>query len=330
MSKLPLVTFGIVNCNRLHYLKSCFKSLAHTTKSYPNIEIIVVDNASIENGTDEFLSKIEKEKFVRVFRQESRDPSNEFAKGLNIIAREMKGDFVIPLQGDMQFIAENWLQEFVNYYQENLDKIGCIVLDAQRTVTNMSHAYQAGDNLKFVYDLSRPPVSGAADVMYSKKIVDMIYPWSENNAAHEGGLDSETDMLKKYSVISREKNLNFVCAMPIVPVSIAIYTDSRGTNARVRGNRRYGDYWPPKKNFRYYETTPLKNLQKKFKDRTIPVGIEEIAAPIEWKAPIDASGSWKKNPIKPEEASSSDFVELIPIESQESQEPDYLTSWMQE
>jgi len=71
-------------------------------------------------------------------------------------------------------------------------------------------------------------------------------------------------------------------------------------------------------------------LQKKFKDRTIPVGIEEIAAPIEWKAPIDASGSWKKNPIKPEEASSSDFVELIPIESQESQEPDYLTSWMQE
>ena len=89
MNNLPLVTFGIVNCSRLHYLKSCFKSLVHTTKSYSNIEIIVVDNASVEDGTEEFLSKIEKEKFVRVFRQESRDPSNEFAKGLNIISREM-------------------------------------------------------------------------------------------------------------------------------------------------------------------------------------------------------------------------------------------------
>ena len=94
------VTFGIVNCNRLYYLKSCLESLIYCTSDFDSKEIIVVDNASSEAGTEEYLLEKESEG-IRVIRQESRDPSNEFAKALNIICKEANGDF-ISIQKDLQ------------------------------------------------------------------------------------------------------------------------------------------------------------------------------------------------------------------------------------
>ena len=58
MKNYPKVTFGMVNCNRLFYLKSCFESLIECTLDYPNKEIIIVDNASVEKGTKEYLNSI--------------------------------------------------------------------------------------------------------------------------------------------------------------------------------------------------------------------------------------------------------------------------------
>ena len=304
---LPKVTFGIVNCNRLFYLKSCLESLLYCTKDYANKDIIIVDNASIEDGTEEYLEEQEKQG-ITVIRRKKRDPPNEFATGLNSIVRESTGDYICPLQGDMQFIIEgNWLKKYIQFYEKNIDTIGCIVFDAQRTVTNLSHKYSkllGDEDFKFVYDYKRNPIAGAADVMYSRQIIDMIYPWCENNIRHEGGSDSETEMLKRVRKILKDRNISLYCAMPIFPISIAIYTDSRGTNARVRGYKRYGDYWPPKEGFKYYKIMKYEEIIDRISGRNIPIGIEEVALPIGWTAPIDARGNWKKNPIRPETATS--------------------------
>ena len=101
----PKVTFGIVNCNRLHYMRSCLESLLYCTDSYDNKEIIIVDNASVEQGTSEYLDEKEKQGII-VIRQEKRDPSSEFAKGLNVIIENSTGEYICPLQGDMQFIVK--------------------------------------------------------------------------------------------------------------------------------------------------------------------------------------------------------------------------------
>jgi glycosyltransferase involved in cell wall biosynthesis len=312
MENLPLVTFGIVNCNRLFYLKSCLESLLFCTEDYPNKEIIVVDNASIEEGTEEYLLEKEKQG-IRVFRQKKRDPENEFAISLNLICREAKGDFICPIQGDQQFTLKGgWLKEYVKFYSENMNNIGCMSFDAQRTVTNertmFSSAYGDGD-FKFVFDFKRYPISGAGDAMFSKKIIDMIYPWEERNKAFEGGSDSETKMLQKTIKMIKENNLKFACAMPILPVSIAIYTDPRGTNARIRGNKRYGKYWESKDDFRYYKIFNYEDLIYKTNRRTRPLGIEDIVeAAGNWTLPIDESGRWKKNPIRPETAKSDEYI----------------------
>lgn len=314
--KQPLVTFGIVNCNRLHYLKSCFESIIDTTAEYSEKEFIVIDNASSESGTREYLDSLES-RGVTVVRREKRDPANEFARGLNEICRIAKGEFIIPLQGDMQFVLQGWLSEYVDFYQKHLDVIGCISLDAQRRITHNSHVQSMsqflGDgNIKFCADLERPPFAGAGDCMYSRRMIESFYPWREENQNHEGNLDSETDMLQKVSKIRSNPlsiHRELYCIVPAIPASIAIYTDKRGTNARVRGNKRYGEYWPAKgENSRYYELISIDEANFRF--GKFPVSIEDLAKPIGWNSPVDEYGSWMKNPIRPESAKPEDYEEI--------------------
>ena len=174
MSEYPLITFGFVNCNRLFYLKSCIESLLMCTEDYPNKEFIVVDNHSIEEGTDEYLCDLENRGF-KIIKKTKRDPKNEFAIGLNEIVREANGEFVFPLQGDMQFVLKGkWLKEYVDLYRQYPDNIGCIMLDAQRGVTIAATQLGIVDSsgeMNFFVDYGRPPTSGAADVMYSRKNV---------------------------------------------------------------------------------------------------------------------------------------------------------------
>ena len=51
--KMKKVTFGIVNCNRLFYLKSCLESLIDTTQNYENKELIVIfaGNKSVKEAS---------------------------------------------------------------------------------------------------------------------------------------------------------------------------------------------------------------------------------------------------------------------------------------
>ena len=183
------VTFGIVNCNRLFYLKSCLESLISSTSDYDNKEIIVVDNASVEEGTKEYLDEKEAQGII-VFRNTERDPSNEFAKGLNLVVEKATGDFVCPLQGDLQFIADSgWLKEYVDFFDTSDNTVGCALLDAQRQVRIGSSNFSKTNNGLFLFDLSRNPIAGAADVFYSKEVIELIYPWHVDNEDHEGGQD---------------------------------------------------------------------------------------------------------------------------------------------
>ena len=340
---LPKVTFGIINCNRLHYLKSCVESLIYCTDDYTNKEIIIVDNASVEDGTEEYLKEKE-ECGLKIFRQKERDTNNEFAKALNLICEEATGDFIAPLQGDVQFIVKGgWLQKYVEFYSEYGSAIGCMTFDAQRNerIINsqpfgLFKQDHVNDEFRLYVDPKRHPILGAADCMYSRQIVDKIYPWHVKNKSHEGGEDSETAMLTKVQELMNSGGLprQLFSIVPQIPVSVGIYTDARGTNARVRGNRRYGDYWPPKESFMYYHIHDYDNIVEKANDnKGFPLSIEVMATPIGWKPPVDNQGNWIKNPIRPETATRTDYVELVKGQAPEEKEhtdPDYLSGWMED
>lgn len=313
----PKVTFGIVNCNRLFYLKSCIESLFETTAEYSNKQFIVVDNASVEPGTKDYLDELEK-KGVEIVRQPSRDYSNEFARGLNTIVEKSSGEYVCLLQGDMQFILKNWLNDVIDFYERNSDVVGSVILDAQRRVrltSNASNILQfskdrqpsSGKNI-FFGDMSRGHVGAAGDVVFKRSVLEQIGPWNEKNVNHEGELDSETDMRERVKKLVESGAIpNYVMAISSVPAAVGIFTDPRGTQGRIRGNRRYGHYWKAKdpSGWKYYELIDTSGF-----DLTSPNGIEAVARPIGFNNPVDFNGDWLKNPIRPETAAQEDWVEL--------------------
>lgn len=295
----PKVTFGFVNCNRLHYLRSCVESLLICTEDYSNKEIIIVDNASKEEGTEEYLNDL-RDRGFKVFVQEERDPSNEYAKALNIIAENATGKYVASIPADVQFVIKGgWLKEYVDFLEKYEDTTGCVSFDAQRRVRNSAGSYSnslGNDEFKFLYHYNRNPIMGAMNCMVTKEILKMMYPWDTENKAHEGGEDSETKMLRKVAEKLGRKGTKVFYAAPIIPVSIGIFND-KGGNARVRGNLRFGDYWAPPSDetgVLYYKIHDFEEVSEKYEEYEKPVSIEDISEAIGWDLPLDSEGCWIK------------------------------------
>lgn len=304
------VSIGIINCNRLHYLRSQLSSLIATLGNDVGLvrELIVVDNASVESGTDEYLRNLPSVApgcTVHVIRHRERDPNNEFARALNEIVGMADGDVIIPLQGDSQFIRRGWLRDALTVVDR--PDCGCVILDAQRLVTHRNARLVRACREAFI-DLGRPPIAGAGDVVYRREIIKQVYPWSVNNVAHEVIGDSETKMLQRVMAHRIARSLSsYVLASPAM---LSIATDPRGTNARVRGDRRYGAYWPPHGGDLYYaiaDSIPCSMVAKH------PMAIEDViklAPTIGWNPPLAEDGTWLKNPIRPDEALPGEWTEL--------------------
>lgn len=333
----PLVTFGIVNCNRLHYLKACVKSLLECTEDYPNKELIIVDNASLEEGTKEFLKEVESYgdrpdvQRVHIIRRDRRDPANEFAAGLNSILRHGRGDFIAPLQGDMQFTTKGkWLGECVRFLSKYGGQATCVMLDAQRRVTNARHQFaqvQHEGDIRFYAVTTRSPMATAGDVIYPRQVLDQFAPWSTRNSEHEGSDDSETEMLNRVKKFVAQNQVPLYTIQPEIPFAVAIYTDARGTNARIRGNRRYGDYWGPKEGDYYYALSDCDSLLARDFSEGQPLAIECVANPIGFDQFLDENGDWLKNPIRPESAEPHEWTELGYDYLEEKK--DYVDDWLE-
>ncbi len=114
----PSVSIIIVNFNGKELLKSCLNSLL-TTK-YPNFEIIIVDNASTD-GSVESIKKF----FSPIYYIEIVENSENLghAEGCNIGARLAKGKYLVFLDSDTEFRAEDWLLELITV-MENDESVG--------------------------------------------------------------------------------------------------------------------------------------------------------------------------------------------------------------
>ena len=334
------VTFGIVNCNRLHYLKSCLESLLISTKDYPDKEIIVIDNASIEPGTDEYLEEI-KDRGIIVFKTNRRDPSNEFARGLNKIVFESTGEIVCPLSGDLQFVIEGgWLSSCVELFKNN-DDVGSVMLDAQRRLTIKRNSFEDAcqyGKIKFWKNFSRPPIATSGNSLFKKTTLLKLGPWSENNKNHEGTDDSETKMLKRVVEYCQQNKIFWCQYQPCFPITVMINTDPRGTNARVRENKIYGKYEPAEGSPPlYYKMRSIQDLKEKYglEERNFPLEIEEVAIGNNREIFLDSEGNWKKSPLRVENCEPEDWKYIDPaleIERQKeiskSKNNSYLEEWL--
>lgn len=107
----PRVSLIIPTRNGLALTRQCIESiLAKTT--YPDYEIIVIDNASDDPETLAYFAQIANHERIRVIRDER--PFNYSALN-NAGVRHATGDVVGLLNNDLEVIAPDWLDEMVSH-----------------------------------------------------------------------------------------------------------------------------------------------------------------------------------------------------------------------
>lgn len=110
-SRAPKVSFLLLNWNGIAYTRVCLRSLLKTT--YPNFEIILVDNGSDHDEGKKLASEFGKK--ISVIRH----PVNAgYAEGMNIAYQHSTGQYIMVLNNDMEFPTD-WLQPLVDVLEKN-------------------------------------------------------------------------------------------------------------------------------------------------------------------------------------------------------------------
>lgn len=112
----PLVSIIIANWNGGKVFEDCLISLARIT--YPNWELIVVDNAS-SDGSDRLVKKIIKR--ARLIKNNS---NVGFAKANNQALGSVNGKYILLLNNDTK-VEKDFLSKMVGRMEEDVD-IGVI------------------------------------------------------------------------------------------------------------------------------------------------------------------------------------------------------------
>ena len=96
------VSVIILNWNGLKYLNKCIKSVKDQT--YPNVEIVLIDNNSSDSSFEIATSTFNIDKFVR------NSENLGFARGMNIGIKEATGDYLMILNMDV-YLAPNAIEK---------------------------------------------------------------------------------------------------------------------------------------------------------------------------------------------------------------------------
>jgi GT2 family glycosyltransferase len=105
----PLVSVIIPTRDKVTLLRRCVTGLQERT-DYPAIELVILDNGSVEPDTLAYLSALAGQANVQVLRVDA--PFN-FSALCNLGAKAAHGDILCFLNNDMEITHPEWLQELV-------------------------------------------------------------------------------------------------------------------------------------------------------------------------------------------------------------------------
>lgn len=115
---LPHVTLVIPTRDRADLMRVCVESLTRTT--YPNYDVIIVDNGSVETETFALFKSLDKKRYTVV-----RDDRPFNFSGLNngAVARA-RGEFVCLMNNDIEILTPDWLEEMLSFAIQ--PGVGCV------------------------------------------------------------------------------------------------------------------------------------------------------------------------------------------------------------
>ena len=129
----PLVSIIIPCFNHGAYLDECLDSVA--AQSYPNIEVIIVDDASTDPLTLDALELVDRERRVTVLRLDrNRGPG----AARNVALGAIRGRFVLPLDADNMLLPDA-VESLVRQLQVAGERVGFIYPNQQFFGNRVDH-----------------------------------------------------------------------------------------------------------------------------------------------------------------------------------------------
>jgi GT2 family glycosyltransferase len=108
----PLVSVIVPTRDRADLLAQCLEGVLHRT-DYPDMELLIVDNGSIEPATHTLFENLTRENNrVRIVHHPG--PFNYSALN-NAAAREANGEILLLLNNDIDVIDSDWMREMVSH-----------------------------------------------------------------------------------------------------------------------------------------------------------------------------------------------------------------------
>ncbi len=130
----PLVSVLIPIRDGADLLENCLDGVLGGT-DYPSLEILILDNGSVETATRQVLVEAGRDDRVRVLRFPG--PFNYSAMN-NAAAREARGDVLLLLNNDIAVIEPGWLAEMVGHAMRS--DVGAVGAKLLYPTGNLQHA----------------------------------------------------------------------------------------------------------------------------------------------------------------------------------------------
>ena len=125
------VSILIPNKNHVRTLRRCIQSVLQKT-TYPNYEILIVDNGSDEPALSEYYRELQEHENIRVLHYDR--PFN-FSAINNYAAGQATGRYLVLLNNDIQIITPGWMEEMMMYVQrEDVGAAGAMLYYPDRTI----------------------------------------------------------------------------------------------------------------------------------------------------------------------------------------------------
>lgn len=129
----PLVSVLIPNKDHTEDLEKCLQSLSHS--DYTNYEIIVIENNSEKPETFAYYERLQQlHKNIKVVTYKTEEGFN-YSKINNFGAQYAKGDYLLLLNNDIEFIGTDTLSELMGYgMREEVGAVGARLYFADDTI----------------------------------------------------------------------------------------------------------------------------------------------------------------------------------------------------
>lgn len=207
-SELKTVSIIFPNYNGKKDTLEYLESLKKTT--YPKIEVIVIDNASVDGSVEAIKKKYPHVKIIR----------NKENLGITIAenqgVRESKGEYLIFTDNDMIVHQPEWVSKLVETAESD-EKIG-IVVPVRITYSNQDEIQTPGgfrqslENYdkfkitKFIYKILGAPISVTGVSLIKREAIEKAGPFDEKMFGEFGDTDMHYRIIKSgYKSIYQSK-----------------------------------------------------------------------------------------------------------------------------